>query len=303
MPANITFTEESDWVGAKKGTEAFSVSRFFVVNTFLLTFLIAVYWAMSELVADWLGVPNRFWEAQITASFWQHAVVFTVTNLITCFFEYFFHRYVLHREAFPFLRMQYRAHHIIHHPSTRIAKRKTRKGQEILFLVENDYPITRPEQNVSAFFPWYTLLVFGLVFAPIFLLLQWLLPDFPWILTGNIGIFFGYSLYEVYHSIEHWPFERWERLLEHPKWGAFWTKVYGFHLRHHATPGCNETISGFFLLPIGDWLFGTYAPTTTLYTTGEEWKAENFRVPEPRWPIRLLDRIAKRMELKNRSKA
>ena len=289
----------------EKKVEAFSLSRFLVINTFNFAFLTALFWAVSTLAANWMGISNRFWAAQFTADWRQYAAAFLVLHLLTCFVEYFFHRYVLHKHVIPFLHTQYRAHHLIHHPSTRIGKKRKRGGGEVLFLIEieNDYPITRPEQNEAAFFPGYSMLVFALALAPVLALLQWLFPTFPWFLMGNVTLFFSLTLYEVFHSIEHWPFESWVRLIEHPRWGKFWTKVYGFHLRHHAVIDCNEAISGFFLLPIADWFFGTYVPTKTLYASGEEWSEKHFTHPTPRWPIPWFDRWAKEMELRNRFRA
>lgn len=72
-------------------------------------------------------------------------------------------------------------------------------------------------------------------------------------------------------------------------WGWLWRPVYAFHLRHHAVIDCNESISGFFGLPMADWLFGTCVIPKTVYADGEEWEQDKFRSPQPRWFIRRLD--------------
>jgi hemolysin III len=102
------------------------------------------------------------------------------------------------------------------------------------------------------------------------------------------------SLYEVLHAINHWSFEKWAPLIEHPTWGRFWRPVYSFHLRHHAVIDCNESVSGFFGLPVADWVFGTCLIPQTIYADGEEWKPENFVAPRPRGLIRWLDAYAHR---------
>ena len=166
-------------------------------------------------------------------------------------------------------------------------------------MVENEYPITAPEQHEASFFPWYALPVFALVMTFIFVPLQLLIPTFPWFFGGYFTLFLALTLYEGYHAIEHWPFERWAPRFDHPRWGWAWIKAYGFHLRHHAVLMCNMAISGFFLLPIWDWIFGTYVAMTSLYFTGGEWKSEDFAPPKPRWPLSLMIRWAKKIEQRN----
>lgn len=227
------------------------------------------------------------WTAQFTAPLRNAALAFLAISLVNAFVEYFFHRYVLHTPAIPFLRRLYRQH-TLHHALTRIARKQTKDGRGILFI-ENKFPIVEPEQHEAAFFPWYSLAVFALVLSPLLALLQWALPAFPWFVSGFAALAFSLTLYEVLHAINHWPFEKWAPLVSHPRWGRFWQPVYGFHLRHHAVPDCNESISGFFGLPIADWLFRTCIIPRTVYAQGEEWSPEKFRSPNPRALIRRLD--------------
>ena len=207
--------------------------------------------------------------------------------------EYFFHRYVLHLPAIPFLRRLYRQH-TLHHALTRIARKQSRDGRGILFI-ENKFPIVEPEQNEAAFFPWYSLAVFALIQSPLLALLQWLFPSLPWFFSGFAAIAVSLTLYEIFHAINHWPFEKWEPLITHPRWGGFWQPVYAFHLRHHAVIDCNESISGFFGLPLADWTFRTCVIPQTVYADGEEWGPEKFRSPQPVGFIRWLDAWAGRV--------
>ena len=44
------------------------------------------------------------WTEQFLAPIWKGVVAFLVVSLVNCYVEYFFHRYVLHMPAIPFLR-------------------------------------------------------------------------------------------------------------------------------------------------------------------------------------------------------
>jgi hemolysin III len=259
-------------------TEEFSLPLF--VLTVVAT-LVGLFALLRLLVPD-------VWSAQFLAPASRWTVAFLVISLVNCYVEYFFHRYVLHLPAISLLRRLYRQH-TRHHALTRIGRRPGRAGREILFI-ENKFPIVEPEQGEASFFPWYSLAVFAVVLSPLLAALQWLLPSFPWFFAGFGALAVSLTLYEVLHAIDHWSFSRWAPLIEHPRWGRVWRPVYGFHLRHHAVIDCNESISGFFGLPLADWTFGTCLIPQTIYADGEEWAADKFTSPRPRQPIRWLDR-------------
>jgi hemolysin III len=258
----------------------------FSLPLFALTLVLTV---VGLLAIVWLAAP-AVWERQFLAPWWKFGAVFLGVSLFNCFFEFFFHRYILHLPAIPGLQRFYRQH-TLHHALTRIARKVTRDGRGVLF-VENKFPIVEAEQGEGSFFPWYTLAVFSVALAPLFLLLQWLFPSYPWIFGSLAALATSMALYELLHAINHWPFEQWAPLLEHPLWGRFWRPVYSFHLRHHAVIDCNESVSGFFGLPVADWVFGTCLIPKTIYADGEEWKAENFVAPRPRLLVRWLDGYA-----------
>ena len=271
--------------------EAFSLPRFVLIVGATLAGLLGAL----RLLAP--GV----WSAQFLASPGSGVAAFFAVSLVNCFVEYFFHRYFLHTPAVPLLRRLYRQH-TRHHALTRIGRRQTPGGRGVLFI-ENKFPIVAPEQGEASFFPWYSLAVFAAVFAPLLALLQWLLPMFPWFLGGFAALAASLMLYEIIHAIDHWAFARWAPLLENARWGRFWRKLYGFHLRHHAVIACNESISGFFGLPLADWTFGTCVMPSTIYADGEDWAPEKFRSPRPRWPVRQLDSWADRFVQRRRSHA
>lgn len=258
--------------------EKFSLPLFLFTVCASLAFLVG----LLKLVA-----PRRFWSEQISAVPLAFVAAFVAFTLFDCFIEFVFHRYVLHKPVVPFLSRFYRQH-TLHHSLTRIGRRRTPGGREVPY-VENIYPITKAEQAEASFFPWYTLLVFGGVVTPLLVLCQWLAPSFPWFFGGYAALAGSLVLYEVFHAIEHWPFETWGPLIEHARWGWFWRKVYSFHLRHHAVIDCNEAISGFFTLPVADWALGTFVLPKTLYIDGQEWQAGEFTSPRPCALIRWCD--------------
>jgi hemolysin III len=256
-------------------------------------------------VAVW-GAALRFlapgtWRLQWQAPAWGFAAAFAAISLLNCFFEFFFHRYVLHRPAIRGLGRFYRQH-TLHHALTRIVRKPSRDGRELLF-VENKYPIIEPDQGEGSFFPWYALAVFIGLLSPVFALLQWLVPTVPWFLGGIAALASSMILYEGLHAINHWPLQRWTRLMDHPRWGSAWRRAYSFHLRHHAVIDCNESVSGFFGLPLADWAFRTCVIPPTIYADGEAWLPENFTAPRPRGFIRWLDRSAARALAARRAQA
>jgi hemolysin III len=236
-----------------------------------------------------------FWRAQLDAPWYAFVAVFVFAHTIAGGFEYFFHRYVLHAPLFGVLSYFYKQH-TLHHALTRIVQRPssvTGENLPTLVEVENRYPITQEHQHEASFFPWYTLAVFSLIMTPLFLLGHLVFPSAPWLLAGWSGITFSLALYELVHAVEHWPVERWHRLIARPRTGPMWRKAYAFHLRHHADIRCNEGISGVFTIPIYDFIFGTYVDPTTLYGHGDKACPTQFHSPQPRVGfIRWLDRHA-----------
>jgi hemolysin III len=230
------------------------------------------------------------WQSQFLAAPSRAVAAFLLLSLVNCFVEYVFHRYVLHKPAVPFLSRFYRQH-TLHHALTRIGRRPAKDGRSLL-IIENKYPILENEQHEASFFPWYTMVVFAAIYTPFLALLQLSMPSFPWFFSGLAALASSLTLYEVVHAIEHWSLDFWVPLIENPVWGRFWRRAYSFHLRHHAVIDSNESISGFFCLPLADWAFGTCIMPSTIYVDGDEPIPTEFESPHPIWPIRMLDRAA-----------
>ncbi len=259
----------------------FSLPIFVIINTLSLAFLLT-------LLA--FAAPD-FWRTQLEAVWWAQLAAVCVAVFANAFVEFFFHRYVLHAPLVPFLSYFYRQH-TLHHALTRVRMKRVVSSTEA-GRVENIYPILEDPQHEASFFPWYTLVVLTGVLSPVYALVQWLLPSAPVFLGGIVGITCNMLMYEIFHMLEHKPLEKWLPLLEHPKYGAFWKQVYGFHLRHHANVLSNESVSGFFGLPIPDWVFGTYVRSETLYPHGSVAIPTTFTPPTPRF-IGWLDELALR---------
>ena len=275
------------------------VEEEFSLPLFIFVVLVSFGGALTLL---WLLSPHSVWHAQVGGPFWKLLTAFLGLSLFNCFMEYFFHRYVLHKPVASFLSYFYRQH-THHHSLTRITRRRTPGGMEVNF-VENFYPIVEQEQKEASFFPWYTFIIFAAILTPFFALLQWLVPSFPVFVAGYAALASSLFIYEIFHAIEHWSFEKWGPLIDHRTFGGLWRKVYSFHLRHHAVIDCNEAISGFFTLPVADWVFGTCILPGILYQHGEKNAADKeFLSPHPIAPIRWLDRLTDNIVKTRRQRA
>ena len=233
------------------------------------------------------------WARQIAAGLPAFVAVLLGMHLFMCFFEWAFHRYVLHSMTTRWLEYFSRGHRN-HHSLTPIRLQQVAAGSDRYIL--NRYPITDEEQYEDSAFPSYAFLAFWALFTPMMLGLQVLLPKLPVMLGGYSAITLSMLLYETLHAIEHQPYEWWKQATEHPRFGALWRKLYGFHHMHHANILCNEAISGFFGLPVADWAFGTYHQPRELLLEGRQATAKDFAVKPPaRW-VQAVDRWARLRE-------
>ena len=139
--------------------------------------------------------------------------------------------------------------------------------------------------------------------SPLFPYCSFCCPPFRGSLAASPPLVTSITLYEVLHAINHWSFEKWAPLVTHKHWSWFWQPVYGFHLRHHAVIDCNESISGFFGLPVADWTFRTCIIPQTVYANGEPSSPEAFAQPRPVAFIAWLDRVAEQSVKKRRAQA
>ena len=239
-----------------------------------------------------LAFPH-LWARNVAAGGWAFVLVFLAVHLLIAFFEWFFHRYVLHGVAAPWLQ-RFATAHRHHHSLTSIRLRPLEDGTDRFVL--NEYPITHEEQYPDSAFPPHALAAFWLLFTPLLAILQLLMPRWPLLFAGYAAIAWSMTLYEILHAIDHWPYEWWKHATEHPRFGRFWQLFYGFHLMHHANVGCNEAIGGFFSLPVPDWCLGTYHQPKELLLEGRLATARDFAIRKPHRVVHWLDRWARRRE-------
>jgi len=263
--------------------ERFSITKFSLLAVLQL---VVLFFALRLLVP-------KVWAQNMAAGPWALILVFLGVHLFVAFFEWYFHRYVLHRVTAGWLHGFAHAHRH-HHSLTPIRLRPVDQGSDRFIL--NEYPITREEQHPDSAFPVYALAGFWALFTPLLAGMQILWPQLPILFGGYAAIAWSMILYEVIHAIDHWPYEWWSKATEHPRFGRFWQHLYGFHHMHHANISCNEAISGFFALPVPDWCFGTYHQPKELLLHDRLATAKDFAIGEPRGFVRWLDRWAQRRE-------
>jgi hemolysin III len=270
---------------AEKGLE-----RPFAVFPFIITIV-------ATLVVFGFGMAfltPSVWKASLAAPFYKWALVFLAAHLVSPFAEHLFHRFFLH-SPFPFLGRLHRQH-TLHHGLTNVKLIQITDGKGKVF---NRYPILTDEQHEASYFPWFSLAAFIAVSIIVVVPLQVALPAWPIAGGVSLAIAWAISLYEIVHMIEHKPFETfWRPKVEHPRFGGFWRWFYCFHLRHHADNRLNENISGFFGIPLADFVLGTYAPWPRVYADGDkEVLQEEFegRRPRPVLILRILDSVLLRV--------
>lgn len=278
-------------------------------------FLLQVAGQLTLLLVLFRFLAPSTWSRQINAGPGPIIIAFLSVHLFNCFFEWGFHRYVLHSVFHRWL-IRFSRGHRHHHALTPIRLDRVPGHPDRVVL--NRYPITDETQYEDAAFPSYALLVFWILFSPLLLVAQLVLPQAPVLLGGYPAITWSMIAYEVFHAIEHYPYEWWQRAVEYtagdehtmgdPTWKKItawiWKKIYGFHHFHHANIGWNEAISGFFGLPVADWVFGTYHQPKDLLLEGRVATIKEFNPTRRTWPvITWLDDWVQRRESAIRHRA
>ena len=227
------------------------------------------------------------WEQQLSAGWGAIVLTCLITNVVLCFGEYFFHRYLLHIETVRFLRTLCTSH-LAHHKLTSIGFDSTGS------TVRSAYPITDVEHDDQATFPPWALIPFFACFTPFFVPMAFSFPTLPILIGGYAAIAIAHFLYETIHVLHHLPYDPWwKRKIASPVLGPIWRRMYGFHQAHHANYKCNQNVAGFFGIPLADMVFGTYRQPEQLLVDGAQATKEAARklTPQPRWPISWLDRV------------
>ncbi len=259
-----------------------SPAPFSLFTLYVLVHLVSFFLMISYLF------PN-LWANQLEIPLPTIAITFIVLHFIFSIGEYLFHRYILHIMTYEIMGVFYRKHNI-HHGLTPI------RHNEPEHKIYSKYPIASIDQDECGTFPWWALLSFLSGFSVPLVTLGFIFSHVPFLIAGYPALTFSYYLYEVVHVNHHKSSDLWLVKIKNPIFGKMWRKICGFHQAHHANYKCNMHVGGFFGLPVGDWLFGTYKQPAQLMFDGTPADQEVVELlnPKPRWPITWLDAYAQR---------
>jgi hemolysin III len=270
----------------KHRDEPFSVVKFTATN--VMTFV-------AFMGAFKLLFPALF-AAELNHAWWVLFGTFLLCQAREALTEWAFHRWFLHAPLVPGMTGLWKAH-TLHHNRTLFLMHHVTDGQG---KVTNKYPILEERQNVSSFFPSWSLAAFT-CFALVTTVvpLKLLFPSMPIVSMTIVSVTWSMFFYEIVHSIEHRPFESFWLPKIDGRLGWFWRRAYFFHLWHHREIKVNECISGFVLgIPLADWLMRTYVACRfeRIPQHGEVMAEKAFEHPAPEtWSfVRHLDRLAEK---------
>lgn len=164
---------------------------------------------------------------------WEYLTV-PVVFMFANFFEWWIHRYVMHRPSnFPAFRAIYSRHTMMHHQFF--------TEQEMRFADHFDWRVT--------FFPPYALVVFTFMSIPPAIILGFLIsPNVGWLLI--ITTTSMYLIYEFMHFCCHVDENRFVRTM------PFVNTIRRHHTAHHNQSIMMERNMN-LTFPIMDWLMGT----------------------------------------------
>lgn len=165
---------------------------------------------------------------------WWEWLTIPIVGVLCNIFEWFLHRYVMHRPIdVRGLRAVYERHTLNHHQFF--------TDSEMRFRDQRDWRVT--------FFPPYALVVFILMSAPGAFILGWLItPNVGWLLISTTtGM---YLIYEFMHFCCHVD-ENW-----FVRWCPLVNTLRRHHTAHHNARLMMETNMN-LTFPIADWMFGT----------------------------------------------
>ncbi|MEK0445108.1 MAG: hypothetical protein RLZZ399_429 [Verrucomicrobiota bacterium] len=159
---------------------------------------------------------------------------FTVWLLVSSFFEWALHRYVMHRPVGPFV-YPFRAHALVHHQ---------------IFKADETYHLLNPADRHTIPMAWWNGPVLALLAAlpslPVALALgEWTIY---WGAVAGTGVY--YCVYEYIHWCMHLPKAR------RVEKSQLFRRLNGHHLLHHRYMHKNFNV----VLPLADWMLGTLMP-------------------------------------------
>ena len=172
--------------------------------------------------------------ANMHAVTWREVLIVPATFLLCNFFEWWIHRYVMHRPlGIKAARAIYNRHTLMHHQFFTDA--------EMRFADHHDWRVT--------FFPPYALATFILMSIPGAIALGWLIsPNTGWLFISTTTSM--YLIYEFMHFCCHADENAFVRHV------PFVNTIRRHHAAHHSQSIMMERNMN-LTFPVMDWLFGT----------------------------------------------
>lgn len=244
----------------RQSQQSFNLIRPLAITVLLFLFFCIISILVRDFLKDILGIIVSF------------VIGLMITPIIASPIEWFGHKYICHRN-FRWFRRIYSVHSL-HHLQFSAGRNIAHDLMQRIPIIRRKEPVVKniKIQNTLTYLAqmlFYTIL--GVVFI--------CLP--AGIFSGNLFYFCGTvtgvlvisNLFIFVHDTVHRPGKH--RIVENQKWFRFLNE---HHYLHHIDPKVNFN----FLLPLGDFLFGTLKKKLTI--------EEIFRYGE-RKPLRLQTEI------------
>jgi hypothetical protein len=189
-------------------------------------------WAHVALIYALGGAAIWFCARQIAAPAWYEFLVIPVAFCISNAFEWWIHRYVMHRPVKGFMGI-YKRHTLAHHQ----------------FFTHIEPTIDNTRDFRIVFFPPYALVAFMVLSLPPAALLGLVgLPNAGWLLLiTNVGLYLNYELFHYCCHVKNDSIVRHIPLIN---------SIRRHHIAHHNTALMMERNFN-LTYPIADWFFGT----------------------------------------------
>ncbi len=189
-------------------------------------------WGHVALIYAIGGATLWYAESRIHAPGWAEWLVVPVVFLLCNLFEWWIHRFVMHRPVKGFMGI-YRRHTLAHHQ----------------FFTDHEPYLDTPRDFRITFFPPYALVTFLAISAvgAAILDLAWS-ANAAWLLVCTTTAV--YLNYELFHYCCHIRDDRWVRHI------PFINTIRRHHIAHHNMAIMMERNMN-LTYPIADWLFGT----------------------------------------------
>ncbi len=189
-------------------------------------------WAHVALIYALGGAAIWYFARQVHQPAWYEWLVIPVAFTASNVFEWWIHKYVMHRPVPGFMGI-YKRHTLAHHQ----------------FFTENEYTVDNSRDFRIVFFPPYALVTFmalSLVPAGILGLLG--LANAGWLLLiTNTALYLNYELFHYCCHVKD------DRIVRHI---PFVNSIRRHHAAHHNTAIMMERNFN-LTYPIADWFFGT----------------------------------------------